>query len=93
MGCYACLVNGGATEKPLTQLVREETASAVTDAGIATTVVVVMLLAVGIGPALVVGGAVATAVLTYVFHQVVLVAGVCTARWRAGSDATEHDPA
>jgi hypothetical protein len=93
MGCYGCLVDGDATEKPLPQLVREETASAVTDAGIATTVVVVMLLAAGVGPALVVGAAVAAAVGTYVFHQVVLVVGVAIARWRAKRLAPQRDPA
>jgi len=93
MGCYACLVNGEATEKPLLRLLREETASAVTDAGIATTVVVVMLLAAGTDSMLVVGGAVAAAGLTYVGHQLVLVAGVAIARWRADGHTGRHDPA
>jgi len=93
MGCYACLINGDATSTSLSQLVREETTHAVMDAGIATTVVVVMLLGVGVGPALVAGAAVATAVLAYVFHQVVLVLGVLIARWRADATAPQHDPA
>lgn len=88
--CYEALVDEESTEKPVRELVREEMGSAVTDAGIATTAVVAMLLLVGTAPVLVVGAAVATPVLAVLLHQAVLVAGVGIVRWRTSSGESAH---
>lgn len=91
--CYESLVNDDATEKPLGELIREEMGSAVVDAGIATTVVVLMLAVAGTPPLLVAGAAVGAVGLTLVVHQLVLVAGVLLVRWRTSSPAPHGDPA
>jgi hypothetical protein len=92
--CYESLVDEDeAIEKPLAQLVREETGSAVTDAGIATTAVVAMLLVAGTPLWLVGATALVTPVLTLLLHQAVLIAGVSVVRWRATPDTPTPDAA
>ena len=92
--CYESLVDEDeAVEKPMGDLVREEMGSAVTDAGIATTAVVAMLLVAGTPLWLVGATALVTPVLTVVLHQAVLVAGVCAVRWRATSEPPATDAA
>lgn len=92
--CYESLVDEDeAVEKPMGDLVREEMGSAVTDAGIATTAVVAMLLVAGTPLWLVGATALVTPVLTVVLHQAVLVAGVYAVRWRTTSGPPAPDAA
>jgi hypothetical protein len=90
--CYESLVDEDeAIEKPMGDLVREEMGSAVTDAGIATTAVLAMLLIAGTPLWLVGATALVTPVLTVIFHQAVLVAGVYVVRWRASARSPTAD--
>jgi len=87
--CFEALVNGGAAEKPLSDLVRDEMSSAVKDGAAAALVVLALVVAGGASPALVAGVVLGTAVLGVVVHQFVLVAGVAVVRaW-----ATDERPA
>jgi len=88
--CYNALTDGDAEEKEMIQLLREEFSAAVKDGAIAATVVLLMLVAGGIGPALVAGATVVTFVLGIALHQIVLVAGVGVLRLR--SSATVEVP-
>ena len=83
--CFESLINGDATERPLRELLRAETASALKDATIAATVGLTVLLAGGTGPLLTGGAALAALALGFVLHQAVLVAGVALVRWRAAA--------
>jgi hypothetical protein len=90
--CYDALVDEDeAIEKPVADLVRGEMGSAVTDAGIATTAVVAMLLLAGTPLWLVGLTALVTPVLTVIMHQAVLVAGVYVVRWQATADPPTPD--
>lgn len=90
--CYEALVDEEeATGKPVSTLVREEMGSAVTDAGIATTAVVAMLLVAGTPLWLVGATALVTPVLTVLLHQAVLLFGIGVVRWRTDSAKTRPD--
>jgi hypothetical protein len=92
--CYESLVDEDeAVEQPMGVLVREEMGSAVVDAGIATTAVLAMLLFAGTPLWLVGATALVTPVLTIVFHQLVLVAGVAVVRWRTTAEPPTPDAA
>lgn len=92
--CFESLIDGDATEKPLRELVRDETGSALKDAGVATiTVAVVLVVAGGVAPALVGAAALAAFVFGFLLHLAVLVGGVGVVRWwNTGSLRRSHDP-
>ena len=85
--CFGALIDGDATEKPLRELLRDETGSALKNAGV-TTVTVGMVLALAGGVALpLVAAAAAVAFLAGVLlHLAVLVVGVALVRWRVRPD-------
>jgi hypothetical protein len=78
--CYESLLNGDATERPLSALRREERPKALLNGAAAGLVVAAVLLAGGTGVALT--AAIATLAVAFgaVVHQVVLVVAVLSVR-------------
>jgi len=91
--CYNALTDGDAEEKEMIQLLREEFSAAVKDGAIAATVVLFVLIAGGIGPALVAAATVTTFVLGILLHQIVLVAGVGVLRLHSFATVERPEPA
>lgn len=89
--CYESLIDGDAAERPLTEVLRGELSSAVTDGAVAAAVVLAVLLANGVVPLLVAGATVGAFVLGIALHQAVLVAGIAVLRWRAPEPGSEPE--
>lgn len=78
--CYGALLNGDATDQPLTTLRREERPKALLNGLAAGLIVVAVLLANGASATLAAGATAGAVGLGAVFHQVLLVAAVLTVR-------------
>lgn len=81
--CYESLIEGTATERPLSALLREELRAAVRNGVAAAAVVVAVSLTYGADPTATAGAALGAVVLGAVLHQAVLVVAVAVQRaWR-----------
>ncbi|MFC7134499.1 MULTISPECIES: hypothetical protein [Salinibaculum] len=85
--CFGALIDGDATEKPLRELLRDETGSALKNAGVTTvTVGLVLALAGGVALPLVAAAAAVAFLAGVLLHLAVLVVGAAVVRWRARPD-------
>jgi hypothetical protein len=91
--CYESVVDGRATERPLSDLLRGERRAALGNGVAAAAIVVAVSLARGASPATTVGAALAAVVLGALLHQAVLVVAVAVQRtWHRGVAAVDSTP-
>lgn len=91
--CFDSLVDGEYDEKPMTQLLREEVASAVKVGSVAALVVVGVLAASATPVSLVASASAGAVVLGVALHLTVLVAGVSVLRLHSNRTVALADPA